>query len=369
MQSSIVNDVVRSALGGFFAVENVGSITPLGNGNINDTYLVIAGRRKFVLQRINSAVFPNPEGVAANFALVSRHIHDVSRTSSIDVLCSQPVLARTGGIVYRDEQGGCWRAQSYIEHIPFSQFQFDRSSASQLGQVLARFHLLTADLDIARLIEPLPEFHVTPCYLRQYDETVARWRGDLSTDLRRCFHHVDAYRPIAGRLEEARRNGHIHRRTIHGDPKLDNVIFTSGGQAMGLFDLDTTGPGLLHYDLGDCLRSCCNRAGEDSGWESVRFDLDICEAVLSGYLKTAGETLSRWDTHLIYDAILILSFELGLRFLTDHLRGDIYFKVTSPGNNLRRALGQFRLADAVAAQEKKIRTCIATLGGEYPARG
>ena len=360
------DELVREAAGRFRDVDEAVSITALGQGNINDTFLVDDGQRTIVLQRLNHAVFPRPEEVAANFVLVSRHIARSSRIHAVNFSCSQPVHTLSGELFYLDAQGNCWRAQTYVEHLPSRNLQLTRDTAAQLGRVLALFHQLTADLDPGRLSNPLPGFHITPLCLSQFDEAVASRRGAASPELSRCLGCVDSHRHIADRLEEAKRVGRLSLRTIHGDPKLDNIIFTANGRAVGLFDLDTTGPGLIHYDLGDCLRSSCNRVGEAAeSWDRVEFDLDTCEAVLAGYLQAAGTTLGPWDLHYIYDAMLVITFELGLRFLTDHLRGDPYFKVTSPHQNLYRALGQFRLADSIARQEKAIRACVDRLGDTH----
>jgi Ser/Thr protein kinase RdoA (MazF antagonist) len=143
---------------------------------------------------------------------------------------------------------------------------------------------------------------------------------------------------------------------IHGDPKLNNILFdASSGLAVAMIDLDTVKPGLIHYDLGDCLRSCCNRAGE-GGAESVEFDVAICREVLAGYFAAAEQFLTEPDIAYLFDAIRLLPFELGLRFLTDHLAGDRYFHVTEPGQNLRRAQVQFRLVASIERQEKAIRS-------------
>lgn len=361
MQTTL-NAALRGALAAFGCVEEAVSLNSLGKGNINDTYLVDDGQQKIVLQRISSTVFPRPEEVAANFAVLTDHIARASQSSAISFLCAQPILTGNEALVHWDDEGNCWRAQSYVEHVPVEQAWFSRDAALQLGSALAHFHLLTADLNIERLYDPLPGFHITPVYLNQFDQTHAQWRGTVTAELNHCFHFVNSCRIIAGRLEDARRKGLIQRRTVHGDPKLDNIIFDEQGRAIGMFDLDTAGPGLIHNDLGDCLRSCCNRAGESpEHYEQVRFDLNICEAVLEGYLQVAGATLSQWDTYFIYDSILVISFELGIRFLTDHLRGDVYFKVMSPGENLLRSLGQFKLCESIAGQEIEIRALVKRL--------
>jgi len=164
-------------------------------------------------------------------------------------------------------------------------------------------------------------------------------------------------------LEQARREGKLATRPIHGDTKLNNFLFdTQTGKAVSLIDLDTVQPGLIHYDIGDCLRSCANRAGESPGdIASVHFDLDIGRAILKRYLTETRGFLTRFDHDYIYDAIRLIPFELGMRFLTDHLEADHYFKTEWAGQNLHRALVQFRLTASIEANERSLKMLIADL--------
>jgi Ser/Thr protein kinase RdoA (MazF antagonist) len=172
---------------------------------------------------------------------------------------------------------------------------------------------------------------------------------------------IEAHRELAGVLEEAADQGLISPRVIHGDPRLANLLFDrESGRAVALVDLDTVKPGLLHYDLGDCLRSCGNPVGDDpDNLDEVRFDLEVCRELLTGYLAEAGSTLSPADYELIYPAVRLLAFELGLRFFSDHLAGDLYFKTSRPGHNLYRAQVQFRVLASIEAQEGEIRAIVA----------
>jgi hypothetical protein len=131
---------------------------------------------------------------------------------------------------------------------------------------------------------------------------------------------------------------------------------------VALIDLDTVKPGLVHYDIGDCLRSCCNRLGEETlEFDAVRFDLELAEAILEGYLGVAGSFLSESELRYIPDAARLISFELGLRFFSDHLAGNVYFRTHSPGHNLDRALVQFQLTASIEAREAEIRALLARL--------
>jgi len=147
---------------------------------------------------------------------------------------------------------------------------------------------------------------------------------------------------------------------VHGDPKVNNVMINaSTGRAISLVDLDTVKPGLIHYDIGDCMRSGCNPLGEETEqWEAVQFDPEIGAAILEGYLTQARNFLTAADYDYLFDSIRLLAFELGVRFFTDYLDGNVYFKVRHPEHNLQRALVQFKLTESIEAYELDIRRII-----------
>ena len=137
------------------------------------------------------------------------------------------------------------------------------------------------------------------------------------------------------------------------------IIYATTGRAISLVDLDTVKPGLIHYDIGDCMRSGCNPLGEETEqWEAVQFDPDIGAAILEGYLTQARRFLTAADYEYLYDSVRLLTFELGVRFFTDYLAGNVYFKVKHPEHNLQRALVQFRLTESIEAHEADIRRII-----------
>jgi Ser/Thr protein kinase RdoA (MazF antagonist) len=232
-----------------------------------------------------------------------------------------------------------------------------------VGYALGRFHLLVHNLPPARLADTLPGFHRTPGYLQQYDKVLEHCRLKVSPEVTYARTFIQARRGWAAVLEQARETGVLTERVIHGDPKVNNVLLDAAtGQAVSLIDLDTVKPGLVQYDLGDCLRSGGNPLGEETTeFAQVRFDLGFCRAILQGYLSQAREFLLPGDYDCMYDAIRLIAFELGLRFFTDYLAGDIYFKTSRPRHNLERALVQFKLTESIAVQETAIRTIIKEL--------
>lgn len=331
-------------------------VVVLGSGNINDTYL-IQGQNSFVLQRLNATVFVHPLRVIENFLKINDFLADRPTPSDPLLQLASPVTALDGRVYYRDGSGHFWRAQTYIPHRSCRTLK-DPAAVRQVGVTLGLFHHQLQNLDTAELADPLPGFHLLSGYLGEFDAALAQMNPDIDEPLRFCLQCVDRFRLRALRLEEAKRAGILRLQPVHGDPKLDNFLFTKECKAFGLLDLDTVGPGLVHCDLGDCLRSSCNLAGEAGGdGREVVFNLQLCRALLDGYFSVQGG-MGANQRGYIFDGILTLCFELGLRFLTDYLQGNRYFKIQHQDDNLRRAARQFRLTADVAAKEQQIRVLV-----------
>jgi len=326
-------------------------VMPLGNGHINDTYFVNTESRSFVLQRINKNVFPNPEQITLNLMALNKHASEAD-VCDISLKIPELLLTENGRNFFQDEQDNYWRALSFIENTESIESISHISEAKQVGTALGRFHRLTRTLEIKKLQDTLPGFHICPDYLQHYLEV------EKSTAVPKnsfCADFIDKFQDIANDLEHAESQGLLSMRVIHGDPKLNNFLFDKDSQCViSLIDLDTVKPGLIHYDIGDCIRSCCHTTGTDA------FNLDICQELLASYLKEMGEYLSTYDYQFIYPAIRLIPFELGLRFYTDYLVGNRYFKVTEPDENLNRAIAQFRLCSNVMEHEDEIKKFVMT---------
>ncbi|MBM4200240.1 MAG: aminoglycoside phosphotransferase family protein [Gammaproteobacteria bacterium] len=352
------NGVWRDIAARFDLAGRVADVRPYGSGLINTTLLIEtdAGDRA-ILQRLNRRVFPRPELIQANLRTLHDHLGEQGGTDPAVLKLPLIISTRDGDDYLVDAEGEVWRALAFIDSARSFGAIEDDAHARETGRALGCFHAMLSTLDPRQLHDTLPGFHVTPGYLANFDTVLAGFDGHgEEATLRVLLDFVAERRVMAGVLEDARRAGLLGERVIHGDPKLDNVLFdVASGRALALIDLDTVKPGLIHYDLGDCLRSTCNRAGE-AGEETVEFDLALCRSVLSGYLAEARAFLTETDIAYLFDAIRLLPFELGLRFLTDHLAGDVYFHVSEPGENLRRAQVQFRLVESIERQESAIRS-------------
>lgn len=348
----------------------IAAIAPYGNGNVNDTYLVRpALGQPFILQQLNGRVFQDPAAIMHNLRQVSGHLaaaHRTSRRSSSCWRVIEPLATCTGADYHTDTRGGCWRALSYIDNaVAFDTIQ-STAHGREIGFALGLFQRQLADLDPTQLHDTLPGFHITPRYLAEFEAAWASAPPKMTPEIAYGRTFIDNAAPRATVLEAARAEGRIRERIIHGDPKVANILLDrASGQAVALIDLDTVKPGLPHYDIGDCLRSACNPLGEEATEPTaVRFDLDLCQAILTGYLTEAGAFLNPEEIALFPDAAWLIAFELGLRFFTDQLRGNIYFKVQSPEQNLHRALVQFHLAESIASQLAPFRRLVAGLAGD-----
>lgn len=335
-------------------VRDLRSIRELGQGNINATYLVQTGSRSLVLQRINPAVFADPFAVVRNFVRITEYLTRENSRSGGTFLVPSLITTSDGRSCWEDREGGLWRAQSAIDGTAMSVLT-GRSQAVAIGRCLGWFHRLTADIDCGDFEIPLPGFHVLPQYLAEYDRVLNESDRQWSPAEQRCLAAVEEMRTRAPLFQRLCGEGRLRLRIVHGDPKVENFLFDSAGRIVSLIDLDTVGPGLLHHDLGDCLRSCCNVRGESGDAAAISFNLGSCRAFFEGYAAEMGGLLGGDDRRLIFDALLLITFELGLRFFTDHLRGDSYFRVRHRGENLERAETQFALLESIGEQEADIR--------------
>lgn len=338
---------------------NVIKVKEFGNGNINDTYIVTldsTDENKFVLQRINTHVFKQPQLIMQNMRTFTEHVRRRVRTEGHAWEAPRVISAQDGKDFLIDADNNFWRAISFVDNAQSHDIIMDLNHAREVGHALGTFQNLISDLPIDSLADTLEGFHITPRYLQYFDTIHSQNGTHNSPETQHCFKFIEDRRAFAHTLE----NANLPLRPIHGDPKVNNVmIHTETGKAVSIVDLDTVKPGLVHYDIGDCLRSGCNPLGEDAeDWEAVHFDPEIGSAILEGYLTQARAFLTAADYEYLFASIRLIAFELGLRFFTDHLAGDVYFKVKYPGHNLHRALVQFKLTESIEAHEADIRHII-----------
>jgi Ser/Thr protein kinase RdoA (MazF antagonist) len=349
----------------FSPQRQITDIQPFGSGNINDTFLVSlqeVADQSFILQRINTKVFHEPKLVMQNMRVYTNHVRDRLQDQPLERRWDIPKILPTqqGQDYWQTESGEFWRSLSFITGSQSFDVMENMEQAREVGYALGTFHHLTSDLAPERLEDTLEGFHITPRYFHQHEEVLASSNFKRSPEVDYCLKFVSDRKGLAHILEDAKAAGKLPLRTMHGDPKVNNILFDrQTQQAVSVVDLDTVKSGLVHYDIGDCLRSGCNPAGEETEqWEDIQFDAELCQGILQGYLSTARSFLTEYDYAYIYDAVRLITFELGLRFFTDYLAGNVYFHVKYPEHNLLRSLVQFRLVSSIESQQSVINKII-----------
>jgi hypothetical protein len=344
--------LAREAADAFQTGGRLAGVRPLTVGHIHDTYLVTreagVATHRYILQRINSHVFTAPAQVMANVRRVTEHLKECLRQEGREDEAGRlisVVPAHSGEPWWRDPSGGWWRTYTYVENS----CSYDSVEAPDLAYRGARafgdFARLLGNLPGPRLEETIPHFHDTPARF-------AALRGAVSSDpLNRAgraseaIAFAEAREPLARLLAEPRGEGKLPERVVHNDTKFNNVLFDrDSGHALCVVDLDTVMPGLLLHDFGDLVRTTVGTVGEaERDPAGLDLRLPIFEAVARGYLAGAGAILTAEEAGLMREAARVITLELGMRFLTDHLQGDGYFGAVYPGQNLDRARNQFRL--------------------------
>lgn len=337
---------------------------PHGSGHINDTFAVELVRNnattRYILQRINHRIFTDVPALMENIQRVTAHLRAKTRATlgpdaagRVLTLVPQP----DGCPFHRDPLGCFWRCYVFIEGARTYDVIETTRQAFEAARAFGHFQRLLVDLPGPRLRETIPNFHHTRKRFEALCHAVAEDRHDRAGGARAEIDFVLGHEAIVDVLQHLHDTGAIPERVTHNDTKLNNVMLDDRTQeAVSVIDLDTVMPGFALHDFGDMVRSATNSAAEDErDLSRVAMRLPMYEALVAGYLSAAGGFLNATErAHLAFAGRLI-TFEIGLRFLTDHLAGDVYFKVHRPGHNLDRARNQFALVRSIEQQEPAMR--------------
>jgi hypothetical protein len=337
-----------SAISEHFAFE--GSITGIhryGNGHINDTFLV-EGSTRYILQRLNTSIFKDPKGVMKNIVGVSAELADKVQKEGGDPRreCMSVIPAKDGRFFYTDPKGDFWRAYLFIEHslcldLPRSSEDF-RQSAFAFG----RFQYGLRDYPTAELSISIPHFHDTPKRYQDFLMAVSKDPKDRKKTALKEIHFVEERQAKISLLQQELEEGKLPMRVTHNDTKLNNVLLDDKtGKALAVIDLDTIMPGSALYDFGDSIRFGANTAKEDEkDLSKVTLSLPLFQTYVEGYLEGCNHILSRSEIEQLPLGAYTMTMECGMRFLSDYLEGDTYFRIAYPEHNLVRARDQFALA-------------------------
>ena len=329
-----------------------------GSGHINSTFLLSFNdngeKRQYILQRINTNVFPNVDKLMDNVFGVTSYLRDkISKAGGDKARETLNFIKTVGGEKYYiAKDGNCYRAYSFVSDTVSYNSVENAELFKQSGIAFGKFQRLLADFPADTLFETIPNFHNTK---HRFDtEFIPAVESDISGRKSTCQNEIDFVterESYCSRLVDMIAAGALPLRVTHNDTKLNNVLFdTNNGKAICVIDLDTVMPGLALYDFGDSIRFGANTADEDEKDTSkVKIDLEYFKAYAEGFLSKAGESFNKAEIDNLAFSALLMTFECGMRFLTDYLNGDTYFKTAYPEHNLVRARNQFAL---VADMEK-----------------
>ena len=326
------------------------SIEVYGNGHINDTYLCETSPR-FILQRINTNVFKDPDAVMENISNVTRHVREKIKEAGGDPdrETLNVIPTKNGDIYYKHDDGACFRMYKFIERSVSYDIAERPEILTYAGQTFGKFQRMLSDFPAEKLHETIIDFHNTPVRVQQLRDAMA---ANLSGKLDSVKDEVDfalEYSKYAGEITDAMEKGEVLLRVTHNDTKLNNVLFDDvTDEGVCVIDLDTVMPGSILYDFGDALRFGASSCAEDeTDMDKIYFDLEKFEAFAKGFLGEVGQCLTQKEAELLPLSALLMTYECGIRFLADHINGDTYFKIHRENHNLDRARNQFALVDDI----------------------
>lgn len=338
--------VTPEILAGFGLPQDCPAV-PMAGGHINDTFSVDTQEGRFVLQRINRFVFPSPEDIMENIIGVTEFLRAQLERQGGDPNRGTLAVRRAadGKGYYIDQNGEYWRCTAFIPGATAHETATSPKMLREAGRAFGEFQKMLSDYPADTLHEIIPKFHDTPDRFRQLQEAVREDRAGRKKLVAAELEFAAQRETACGLLMELLQQGKLPLRVTHNDTKMSNVLIDDQtDEAVCVIDLDTVMPGLTAFDFGDSIRAGASTGAEDeTDLSKVHFDLSLYEAYAEGFLSAAGHALTKEELQTLPDGAILMTFEVGIRFLADFLNGDVYFRVSRPEQNLDRARNQFHL--------------------------
>ncbi len=335
---------------------------PVHGGHINDTFSAETPEGQFILQRINHFVFPSPEHIMENIAAVTDFLRKKLEKLGGDPQRGTLTLRKTvdGNSFFRDEAGEYWRCTIFISGATAHETATGTEMLREAGSAFGSFQSMLSDYPADTLHEIIPHFHDTPDRFRQLREAMEKDTAGRRREAEPEIAFALRREKDCGCLMELLAQGKLPLRVTHNDTKMSNVLIDDvTGKAVCVIDLDTVMPGLTAFDFGDSIRAGAATAAEDeTDLSKVHFDLSLFEAYAEGFLAAAGAALSETELATLPVGAILMTFEVGIRFLADFLNGDVYFRTAYPAHNLDRARNQFKLVEEMEQKREEMNAII-----------
>ncbi len=334
------------------------SCEPYGSGLINRTYVAVyneGGRRvRYIVQRINTNLFKNVDGLMNNIKLVTEfnRAEIMKRGGDPDRESLTLVPTKNGGTYFRTEEGDCYRVYVFIENAKGYDVVEKPEHFYESAVAFGKFAMLLDRFDSSKLFEVLPDFHNTVKRFDNFRRSLEADKFNRAKDVKKEIGFALEREKITHTIVDLLASGKMPSRVTHNDTKLNNVLIdTRTDKAVSVIDLDTMMPGSICYDFGDSIRFGCNPCLEDTPkTEKVIFNMPLFETYTKGYLSVFGDTITDIERKNLPMGAILMTYECGIRFLTDYLDGDVYFRKTREGQNIDRTRTQFKL---VSDMEKR----------------
>ena len=323
----------------FDLVGTVTDIQPYGEGHINVTFLVTTTQKRYILQKMNTKVFPDPVGLMGNICGVTEYL----RSRGVETLHVVPT--KNGERFLHGED--CYRVYDFIEDTVTYQTVSDANIFRNSGKAFGEFQNQLAGFDASVLTEPIKQFHDTPNRFRNFKAALERDAFNRAKDCQAEINFILAHENTYSVVMDGLKDGSIPLRVTHNDTKLNNILMDkTTGNARAIIDLDTIMPGSMLFDFGDSIRFGASTAAEDEkDLSKVHFDISLFKAYAEGYYGAVKESITEREKELLPYGAYLMTVECGMRFLTDYLSGDTYFATKYEGHNLVRCRTQLRLAE------------------------
>src|SRR5690625_3957385 len=351
---------------------------PFGTGHINDSYVATydqgGARIRYLHQRINHHVFKEPEALMENFRRVTEHIWRGLHAADVpdrSRRCLLLVPTREGMYYWHGPKGDYWRTAVFIENVATYDVVKSPIQPYEAARTFGTFQKQLIGLPGGRLHETIPDFHNTPKRFADFQKALEADPLNRAAKIKEEIDFAFRREEICPVLIDLQKTGEIPERIAHNDTKLNNVLLDiKTGEGLCAIDLDTVMPGSALYDFGDLVRSATSPAAEDERDRSkVRMQIEMFEALARGYLASTSDFLEPLEIELLPFSGKLISFEIGLRFLTDYLLGDRYFKIQREDQNLDRCRTQFALVRSIEEQEKEASRIVDKIMNECSRKG
>lgn len=358
--SSLVFEEVKRVADIFNINGNIVDISRFGSGHINDTFKLVLddeAKGSYLLQKINHNIFPNVEGLMNNIDLVTTHLKSIFVQEGLDANKHTLTIipTKSGALYSTDEKGNYWRVFTLLEGTKSYDIVETPKQSYSGGQAFGKFQKQLASLDANNLVEILPNFHNIDFRLSNLKKAIAENKANRIAEVQDIIDFIVEREERMRRIIKMAQRNELPLRITHNDTKFNNVLLDHEDNVQCVIDLDTVMPGFIAYDFGDAIRTIINAAAEDEkDLDKVVLNTPLFKAYAEGYLSEAKDFLTEKEIESLWYGVLLLPYMQAVRFLTDYIDGDLYYKIHYPDHNLVRTKTQIKLVQELEYAEEEL---------------